>query len=80
MSAESVSKAVSDNVVLAESVDRMFSHLRANEIDLDANPFRIGPMLHFDINEEQFTGNQSQYANMFLKRLYRPPFVMPDTV
>ena len=63
-----------------ESVDRLFSHLRANEINLKANPVRIGPMLNFDIEKERFRGEQSEWANMFLKRIYRPRFVVPEIV
>jgi predicted dehydrogenase len=80
MSPSSVRKAVSNNEALAESVDRLFSHLEANEVDLNQNPVRVGPTLNFDVARERFTGKQSELANMFLKRLYRPPFIVPETV
>jgi hypothetical protein len=80
MSPQNVRKAVAGNEVLSESLDRILSHLRANEIDLKKNPARVGPTLDFDIKREQFVGEQSEWANMFLKRIYRPPFVVPETV
>ena len=80
LSPKSIKKAVLSNDVLGESVHRLFSHLRANEINPEANPIRIGPMLNFDIEKERFTGGQSEWANMFLKRIYRPPFVVPEIV
>jgi predicted dehydrogenase len=77
---ESIKKVVSHNDVLDQSVDRIFSHLGANKIDLETNPIRLGSMLNFDLEQERFTGEKSEWANMYLKRSYRPPFVMPDTV
>ncbi|UCD51116.1 MAG: Gfo/Idh/MocA family oxidoreductase [Phycisphaerales bacterium] len=80
MPPSSVREAVADNQVLAESADRLLSHVKANDIDLKANPVRVGSRLQFDIPRERFTGEQSEWANMFLKRVYRPPFVVPETV
>ena len=77
---EQVKKAVEGNDLLAESFDRLLQHLQANEIDLGKNPVAIGPMLTFDTETEKFTGEGSYYANMFLSRNYRPPFVVPETV
>ena len=79
-SAEQVQKAVEGNDLLAESFDRLLRHLKANEIDLGKNPIAIGPMLTFDTESEKFVGKDSYYANMFLSRNYRPPFVVPETV
>ncbi|UCC96489.1 MAG: hypothetical protein JSW66_11670, partial [Phycisphaerales bacterium] len=79
-SVEQVKKAVEGNDLLAESLDRLLQHLNANEIDLDKNPLAIGPMLSFETESEKFTGEGSFYANMFLSRNYRPPFVVPEQV
>ena len=80
MPPQDIKKIVSGNKVLGESVDRIVRHLRANKIDLEANPVRIGPVLNFDLEKERFTGEQSQWANMYLKPIYRPPFVVPEIV
>lgn len=73
-------KAVEGDDLLAESLDRLLQHLKANEIDLDKNPLAISPMLTFDTETEKFVGDDSFYANMFLSRNYRPPFVVPEQV
>jgi hypothetical protein len=80
MPPQSIKKAVSGNDVVGESLDRILSHLRANKINLEENPVRIGPTLNFDAEQERFVGEQSYLANMFLKCIYRPPFVVPETV
>jgi predicted dehydrogenase len=77
---DNIRKAVESNDVLAESFDRLLKHLEANQIDLVKNPIAIGPMLTFDIEKEKFVGEDSFYANMFLSRNYRLPFVVPETV
>lgn len=64
----------------AESFDRMVNHLRANEIDLDRTPITAGPELKFDTEKEEFTGPSSRWANMYLKRNYRRPFVLTEDV
>jgi predicted dehydrogenase len=72
--------AVSDNDILAESLDRLLSHLEANEVDLDKHRVALGPVVTFDAEQERFVGESAEFANMFLKRVYRPPFVVPDAV
>jgi len=49
-------------------------------VDLEKEPITIGPMLTMDPEKEQFVGEHSDMANMFLKRNYREPFVVPDKV
>ncbi len=77
---EKIKQAVAGNGLLAESFDRLVQHLQANEIDLQEHPIALGPMLTFDTEREEFVGQNSYCANMFLKRDYRPPFVVPETV
>jgi hypothetical protein len=40
----------------------------------------IGPELTFDPTTERFTGNRSEEANKLLRRDYRAPYVVPETV
>jgi predicted dehydrogenase len=75
-----IREAVSGNDILAESVDRMLGHLKANEVDLEKHRVALGATVAFDAERERFVGPSAGYANMFLKRVYRPPFVMPETV
>ena len=77
---EEIKKTIEGNDIMAESFERLLQHLKANEIDLAKNPIAIGPMLTFDTESEKFFGEDSFYANMYLSRNYRPPFVVPETV
>lgn len=77
---EQIKEIIRGNRVLAESFERLSSHLEANQIDLERTPLAIGAMLTFDAEKEKFVGEFSDRANMFLRRTYRPPFVVPDEV
>jgi hypothetical protein len=77
---EKIMKTISGNSILAESFERMVKHLEANEIDLKKEPITIGPMLSFDKDKERFVGEFSEWANMFVRRDYRAPFIVPDEV
>ena len=77
---KAIQKAIAANELLSDAFDRCLDHLKANEIDLGKVSMTIGPMLSFDRERERFTGQDSEYANMFLKRNYRAPFVIPETV
>ncbi len=79
-SVDEIRQTISGNDLLMESFDRLQQHLRANEVALDRRPIALGPMLTFDTERERFVGDHSDYANMFVTRNYRPPFVIPETV
>lgn len=79
-SPEDISGVIADRPELAASFESMLTHLQANEIDLDAEPITIGPMLTMDPEAEHYTGEHAELANMFLKRNYREPFVVPEKV
>ncbi len=78
----SVSEARSciDNEYVMDSFERMLEHLKVNEVDLEKEPITMGPMLTMDPRKEKFVGEMSDMANMYLKRNYREPFVVPDRV
>ncbi len=69
-----------DNDDLMDSFERMVEHLKANEIDFEKEPITIGPMLTMDPQKEKFVGEYSEWANMYVKRNYREPFVVPEKV
>ena len=69
-----------DNDDIMDSFERMVEHLEANEINLDKEPLTVGPMLTMDPKKEKFVGDHSEMANMYIKRNYREPFVVPETV
>jgi len=69
-----------DNEYVMDSFVRMLEHLKVNEVDLEKEPITMGPMLTMDPNIEKFVGEHSEMANMYVKRNYREPFVVPDKV
>ena len=79
MSVEEARKTI-DNEYLLDSFDRMIEHLKVNEVDLEKELITMGPMLTMDPQAEKFVGEYSEWANMFVKRNYREPFVVPDQV
>ena len=79
-SPERIAEAVAGNDLLAEAFERCVKHLKANEVDLEREPLTVGPSLTFDRKSEQFVGEFSDLANMYLRRNYREPFVVPDEV
>jgi len=79
-SPEKIAEEVAGNDILAEAFERCIKHLKANEVDLQREPMTIGPSLSFDRENERFVGEFSNMANMYLRRNYRAPFVVPDEV
>jgi hypothetical protein len=77
-SLEQVRRAVAGNAYLAESVERLEQHIRANEVDLETTPLTLGADLTMDPQREVFTGPLSEEANRLLRRDYREPFVIPE--
>ncbi len=61
---------------LRESLERMFAHLRANEVDVDKPAITAGAWLEMDPTTERFTNNTA--ANELLRREDRKPFVVPE--
>ena len=79
MSANEIKNSI-DNDDVMDSFERMLEHLKANEVDLEKEPITMGPMLTMDPQAEKFIGEYSEMANMYVKRNYREPFVVPDKV
>lgn len=77
---DEIKASISDNAEMTDSFDRMLEHLAANEVDLEKEPITIGPMLTMNPRTERFVGENSELANMFIKRNYREPFVVPERV
>jgi hypothetical protein len=74
--ADEILKSVAKNERLQDSLERMFAHLRANEVDIDKPVVTVGAWLEMDPATERFTNNQS--ANDLLRRVDRKPFVTPE--
>jgi predicted dehydrogenase len=80
MKPDEIKAALADNPEMLDSFNRMLEHLAANEVDLEKEPITMGPILTMDPQKEQYIGECSDMANMFLKRNYREPFVVPESV
>jgi predicted dehydrogenase len=65
-----------------EAFDRFRGHLEANGVDFAKAEVTVGPWLEVDVAKEQFvgTGDVVGRANALLRREYRAPFVVPETV
>ncbi|MHC4109901.1 MAG: Gfo/Idh/MocA family protein [Planctomycetota bacterium] len=77
---EKITETISGNSILTEAFERCLTHLRVNQVDIRREPITIGPCLTFDQKSERFVGESSEWANMFVRRDYREPFVVPDEI
>lgn len=74
--ANEILQSVAKNERLQDSLERMFAHLRANEVDIDKPVITVGASLEMDPATEQFTNNPA--ANELLRRVDRKPFITPE--
>jgi len=58
------------------TLERTVQHLKENQVDLAQAPFRIGPLLELNAEDETFVGRPD--ADLMLTREYRAPFVVPS--
>jgi predicted dehydrogenase len=74
--ADEILQSVAKNERLQDSLERMFAHLRANEVDIDKPVVVAGAALEMDTATEQFKNNPA--ANHLLRREDRQPFAVPE--
>jgi predicted dehydrogenase len=74
--ASEILDAISQNERLHESVERMLTHLRANEIDVDKPVMTAGAWLEMDPHAERFVNNPA--ADQLLRREDRLQFAVPE--
>jgi predicted dehydrogenase len=74
--ADEILQSVAKNDRLQDSLERMFAHLRANEVNIDKPVVTVGATLEMDPATERFTNNQA--ANELLRREDRKPFAIPE--
>ena len=79
-SVDEIKNTIGGDNELMDSFERMVKNLRINDIDPDKEQIALGPMLTMDPDKEQFVGEHSEWANLYLKRNYREPFIVPDQV
>ena len=76
---QEIAESIAWNAQLSSSFDRMASHLRANDVDIDSEEgaITLGPWLELDTTTEVFTNSEA--ANRLRRRAeQRPPHVVPD--
>jgi predicted dehydrogenase len=69
-------RSVTQNERLQDSLERMFAHLRANDVDVDKPVITVGAALEMDPAAERFTNNAA--ANNLLRREDRQEFAVPE--
>ena len=74
--AAEIAAQVGDRAPLRDSLDRMFAHLRANEVDIEQPVLTLGPTLEMDPAHERFTNSEA--ANHLLRRDDRTAFAVPQ--
>jgi predicted dehydrogenase len=79
-SPEELKAVVLASPALAEALDRMVEHLKANNVAVETDQLTLGAALAFDPKAETFTGGGADAANALLTRNYRAPFVVPAAV
>ena len=72
---DEILQSVAQNERLQDSLERMFAHLRANEVDIDKPVVTVGAVLEMDPATEQITNNAA--ANEMLRREDRKSFAIP---
>lgn len=76
--ADEILQSVAKNERLQDSLERMFAHLRANDVNIDKPVVMVGVALEMNPATEQFTNNPA--ANELLRREDRKPFAIPEIV
>ncbi|MEX0612692.1 MAG: Gfo/Idh/MocA family oxidoreductase [Pirellulales bacterium] len=74
--AKEILASVGKHEQLRESLERIFAHLEANEVNVDTPVVTAGAWLEMDPATERFTNNPA--ANELLRRADRRPFVVPE--
>ncbi len=77
---EEISVNCHNNEYILEAFRGYKNHLKIHGIDIAKELPSAGPLLHFDSEKEQFYGEHSERANMFVKDTYRESFTIPERV
>lgn len=84
MSPAELSEKIRPDSWADDALDRFTEHLSKNQIALKDEGIQLGPALKFDTGQEQYISKEKydlgHWANQMLKRIYRPPFVVPERV
>ncbi|QEH38373.1 Inositol 2-dehydrogenase [Aquisphaera giovannonii] len=78
--AEAIRAVVQSDGDLADAFDRLRAHLEENGIDLDRSRATLGAGLTLAHGKSLFTGPHAEAAAPLATRIYRDPFVVPESV
>ena len=73
--AEEIREDIKSNKEATDSLERLVTHLTANQVDVNMDQLTLGAHLKMDPKTEKFIGNAE--ADKMLTREYRPGFVVP---
>ncbi|NOZ40247.1 MAG: Gfo/Idh/MocA family oxidoreductase, partial [Planctomycetes bacterium] len=78
-SAAEIADFIKADPLLSSSFDRMASHLRANDVDVDsdAGALTLGPWLEIDTATETFTNNDGA-TQLRSRQKQRAPYIVPE--
>ncbi len=71
---------VGEQPEVVAALERIHDNCKVLGLPIDEMTWTIGPVLTFDPKSERFTGERADEANKLLRREYREPFVVPETV
>jgi predicted dehydrogenase len=75
MKPEEIAETIKSDKEATDSLERLVTHLTANQVDLNIDQLTLGAHLKMDPKTEKFIGNPE--ADKLLTREYRAPFVVP---
>ncbi|MEZ6129891.1 MAG: Gfo/Idh/MocA family oxidoreductase [Planctomycetaceae bacterium] len=67
-----------DSGIWENIVNEMEQHLSAHSVKLESDKVLLSPMLTVDVQNEVFEGENAAAANVFIKREYRAPYIVPE--
>lgn len=76
--AQEVAAMVPQDDDTQDTMGRLIEHLRENHVDPEAVKLNVGPRLVL-AGAEVFSGEHAEEANPLLTRVYRAPYIVPET-
>jgi predicted dehydrogenase len=77
---DQVRESMKANEDALHTLQDMLEQLEGNEVDLQKQPFVLGPALTYDRQQERFVGANAEQANKYIRCSHREPFVIRDSV
>jgi predicted dehydrogenase len=75
-SVKEMRQQIQDVPLFGQMLERFLEHLKAHEMDIDAETVTLGPWLQIDREKERF--KDSDPGNRLVRGFYREPYTVPD--